>query len=178
MKKLHITKNESGFVLVTSLFVLVILTLVGISGVTNTSVELQIAGNDRQIKEMFYDAEAAAIESSGYLEEENDPDELIATRTSKPWLLDTESDGTDPVRHDNRSATWEDPTYKGNLIAAFDNPGVTEVKLAAVDHGIVTGSAAESLKVAGTSVHGYRLFGYAKQNNSWKLIEIGYRKRF
>ncbi len=58
MKVLH---NEEGFVLVTGLMILVVLTLLGIAATTNTSIELQIAGNDRLHKETFYNAEAGAI---------------------------------------------------------------------------------------------------------------------
>jgi len=61
--------NEDGFVLVTCLMILVVLTLLGIAATTNTSLELQIAGNDRVHKETFYSAEAGAILGSELLEQ-------------------------------------------------------------------------------------------------------------
>ena len=61
--------NEDGFVLVTGLMILVILTLIGIAATRNTTIELQIAGNDRLHKETFYEAEAGAIFGSELLEQ-------------------------------------------------------------------------------------------------------------
>ncbi|WP_136808409.1 pilus assembly PilX family protein [Desulfosediminicola flagellatus] len=61
--------NERGFVLVTALLVMVILTLIGISTTINTSQELQIAGNDKLHKETFYAAEAGAVLGAEVLEQ-------------------------------------------------------------------------------------------------------------
>lgn len=54
MKKLH---QEEGFVLVTALLIMLVLTIIGIAATTNTSIELQIAGNDKVHKKTFYEAE-------------------------------------------------------------------------------------------------------------------------
>jgi hypothetical protein len=61
--------NEKGFVLVTSLLILVILTMLGIAATRNTSIELQIAGNDRVHKVTFYSAEADDILGTEVLEQ-------------------------------------------------------------------------------------------------------------
>ena len=50
-------KQEEGFVLVTTLLIMLVLTIIGISATTNTSIELQIAGNDRSHKQNFYQTE-------------------------------------------------------------------------------------------------------------------------
>lgn len=50
-------KNEQGFVLITSLMMLVILMIVGIAATNTTDIELQIAGNDKAEKQTFYQAE-------------------------------------------------------------------------------------------------------------------------
>lgn len=61
MKKLiENTRNAEGFVLVAALLVMVVLSLIGIAATTNTSIELQIAGNDKVNKKTFYEAEAGA----------------------------------------------------------------------------------------------------------------------
>ncbi len=62
-------RNEKGFVLITSLMILVVLTLIGIAATRNTSIELQIAGNDRLVKETFYAAEADDILGTEVLEQ-------------------------------------------------------------------------------------------------------------
>ena len=53
--------NEDGFVLITSMLILLVLTILGIAAITNTDIELQIAANDRRHKETFYAAEAGAV---------------------------------------------------------------------------------------------------------------------
>lgn len=53
--------DDKGFVLITALLIMVVLTIIGIAATTNTSLELQIAGNDKVHKQAFYGAEGAAI---------------------------------------------------------------------------------------------------------------------
>jgi hypothetical protein len=61
--------NEQGFVLVTAMVILVILTLIGIAA-TNTSVmEIQIAGNDKLQKQTFTQADGGTEAGSNLLEE-------------------------------------------------------------------------------------------------------------
>jgi hypothetical protein len=62
-------RNEQGFVLVTGLLTLVVLTFLGLAATTNTSIELKIAGNDRLNQENFYDAEANLILGTEILEQ-------------------------------------------------------------------------------------------------------------
>ena len=50
-------ESEKGFVLVTALMILVILTLLGLATIMTSSVELKIAGNDRLHKQTFYQAD-------------------------------------------------------------------------------------------------------------------------
>ena len=56
-RMLYFPKNEDGFLLVLTMFVLLVLTLIGISATNLTEVELQIAGNDRIHKTTFYQAD-------------------------------------------------------------------------------------------------------------------------
>lgn len=185
MRHFPLHNDESGFVLVTTLLILVTLTFIGIGSTKNSFVELKISGNDRIAKELFYEAESAATEAAGRMENENDPEELIAKRSSKPWLLNKENDGTDPVRGNENNFdvivknTWKNDAFTGTLVSDLP-PGDSIIELAVVDHGILKGEEGGSLKVTGTSVHGYHVYGYAeKQNqNGFKLIEIGYRKEF
>ena len=66
MKTIH---REEGFVLVTALLIMLVLTIIGIAATTNTSIELQIAGNDKVHKKTFYEAEAGAILGTEILEQ-------------------------------------------------------------------------------------------------------------
>jgi type II secretory pathway pseudopilin PulG len=56
--------NENGFVLVASLLILLLLVVIGTNAVTNSTIEIQIAGNERAREQAFYAAEAAR----GYVE--------------------------------------------------------------------------------------------------------------
>ncbi|GAB4333787.1 MAG: hypothetical protein Kow0089_02640 [Desulfobulbaceae bacterium] len=169
--------NESGFALVTTMLILLTLTFIGIGSTRNSITELKISGNDRIAKELLYEAESAAMEAAGRMQNENDPDELIAKRSSKLWLLEKENDGTDPVSGDTNVVKWQDQNFTGKDVAGIPVADAI-VQLAVVDHGVVKGSGGGSLKVTGTSVHGYHVFGYAEKQNGFKLIEIGYRKEF
>ena len=51
-------QNEEGLVIVVVLFILVILTLIGVSATSNTRVGLQIASNDQLQKIAFYNADS------------------------------------------------------------------------------------------------------------------------
>jgi len=55
--KFYQAKNENGFVLVTSMMVLIVLTLIGILAMNNSNTERMISGNDRIHKDTFYQAD-------------------------------------------------------------------------------------------------------------------------
>ena len=61
MRKETSKHHEDGFVLITTLLLMLVLTIIGIAANRNTSIELQIAGNDKVHKKTFYAAEAGAI---------------------------------------------------------------------------------------------------------------------
>lgn len=61
--------NEKGFVLITSLLMLVVLMIIGIAATNTTTLELQISGNDKAAKQTFYQAEAGTQIGIELLEE-------------------------------------------------------------------------------------------------------------
>ncbi len=69
--KIKQVQNERGFVLISAMLFLVLLTIIGIMATDTSNVELQIASNDRMIKQDFYNQEmglvTAAINSSDWL---------------------------------------------------------------------------------------------------------------
>lgn len=89
----YLFKNEDGFVLVTAMVMLVILTLLGTFALNTTIFELQISGNDRVAKQTFYQADggtylaerltfenAVCYNFGGFTETETNPS---ATRINK-----------------------------------------------------------------------------------------------
>jgi hypothetical protein len=55
--KFYKANNENGFVLVTSMMVLIVLTLIGVLAMNNSNTERMISGNDRIHKQTFYNAD-------------------------------------------------------------------------------------------------------------------------
>ncbi|MBM9535542.1 pilus assembly PilX family protein [Desulfobulbus alkaliphilus] len=92
MKK--ILNNEQGFVLVTALMILVMVTIIGIAATNTTIFELQISGNETATQMAFYGADAGnevakelieqAIEARGL------PDDvgIISISNNDFWLND------------------------------------------------------------------------------------------
>ena len=54
-----LSRNEEGVVLVLCLITLVVLTLIGVSTMTTSRLEVEISGNDKTAKEAFYATELA-----------------------------------------------------------------------------------------------------------------------
>jgi len=83
-------QSEQGFVLVVALWLLVVLSLVGIAALNTTGLELQIAGNDRQEKQVFFGVESGCMRGGQWLKnlqllqvEEYGDDDLIDSYISE-----------------------------------------------------------------------------------------------
>ncbi len=68
-RKIYNRKSEEGYILVATLLMMLVLTLIGIAANRNTSIELQIAGNDRVQKETFYEADGVTELAQEVLEQ-------------------------------------------------------------------------------------------------------------
>ena len=66
---LYQPRNEDGFLLVVTLAILVVLTIIGVSAITLTRTELQIAGNDLIHKETFFQADGGTDLAIALVEE-------------------------------------------------------------------------------------------------------------
>lgn len=65
----NIVANEQGFVLIVALIFLVILSLIGITAINTSVIEIQIAGNDKLQKQTFSQADGGTEAGSMLLEE-------------------------------------------------------------------------------------------------------------
>lgn len=89
--------DESGYVLVLAVMMLLIVTIIGIAASRTAETELQISSNERQIVDNFYDAEGALIEKLEQPETWMTTDFLIAGETAAGALdanVDFDGDGT------------------------------------------------------------------------------------
>ncbi|CAK8721919.1 PilX N-terminal [Candidatus Electrothrix aarhusensis] len=165
-----IVNNEEGFVLVLSLMILVVLTLLGISANRTSLIEVQIAGNENIMKMDFYNAEAAAHEMAQRLENEENPNNLKAARTSFPWLSTSAAEEKLLKGGDE----WENKSDESQL----SKESQATVEMAALDYGVVKGEKGGSLKSSETRVYFFKLIGRATRDKREKMIEIGYKKRY
>ncbi|MFH1490183.1 MAG: PilX N-terminal domain-containing pilus assembly protein [Pseudomonadota bacterium] len=69
MNTRELLRNEEGSVLIVALVMLVLLTIVGISASTTTSIEIQISGNEKFHKMAFYAADGGTEAGSEILEQ-------------------------------------------------------------------------------------------------------------
>ena len=69
MRPLKYLNNDKGFVLIVSLILLVVLMIIGIAATNTTTIELQIAGNDKAQKQTFYNSDGGSEVAMALLEE-------------------------------------------------------------------------------------------------------------
>ena len=122
----HCLKNEDGFVLIVALVMLVILTLLGTFALNSTNIEIQIAGNDRVAKEVFYRAEGG-VQSGFEVIEENlgCPTGFQATTTSIGGIniIDPQLAYHEQMTDLNGVTAWE--TAEGRSVTLNDIPNDT-----------------------------------------------------
>jgi hypothetical protein len=159
MRVKSLLRNEDGSVIVLALVMLVLLTIIGMSASSTSTIEVQIAGNAARAKQNLYSAEAAAMESVQLLEEENDFDNLIFPSPVYAWLNDDLGDIPNPstIPFQQVSATTGNPSY------------------AAVFRGV---TGATSLGVtSGSQLYTYDVYGIYSGNGVSQVV-LGYKKRF
>ncbi len=103
------TKHD-GFILVVCMLILVVLSIIGIATVKNTTVELQSAGNDNLNKKTLYGAEASVMLGAELLEQNIS---CAAGFSGSGAYIDLGTAGTPNVR------VYSDPT---NNLAFYFNP--------------------------------------------------------
>jgi hypothetical protein len=175
--------NEEGSVLVISVVILALLTVIGIAATTTTSIELQIAGNDRVYKENLYQAEGAAMMLARVLEDltPEDNEKLDVEKKFKTPSGEYE-DVVDPNVNDVEVSDIANPSYwEGQNDRSCEMPGIATAnapKVIARHEGIPPGASLGM--TGGTNLYQYAIFGRQAQaaNNSGVVIAIGYRKRY
>jgi type IV pilus assembly protein PilX len=163
MKKIRPLKNDDGSLMIVSVVILVLLTIAGVSATRTSSVEMQIAGNERTYKENLYKAEAAAMESARRLEDED------LNETLPEWLK-----GRGYVDEHNDLLDAGFRQSNGEEAEISDSTGHDAAFLASSE-GIASGS---SLDLRRSTVHEYAVYGWGIQGNGLVVVKLGYRKAF
>jgi Tfp pilus assembly protein PilX len=168
-KQTSIIHNEEGSLLVVTIIVLAVLSIIAISMMDRSQVELQIVRNEAVYDRNFYAAEAAAIEAAQTMQNEPNSRELLPITTNYTWL-GTEAD-----------VAW---ATQGNIVVVdindvdtlSDISSIANASHAAVHRGIASGASMTMTAIS--QLHEYAVFGYFNSAREGQaLIEIGYRKR-
>ncbi len=175
MKGQQISGNEDGTMVVVGILVLTLLTVAGIAGTNMSSNEILIAGNDKDHRESFFRAEAAALQAGNSLE--NLSKDLLCDRTFPvQWIRDKDeyfmedADQWDPEINSVETNLGNDENDDEDRRC----PGITLFSAALQD--VAKGG---SLDVAQKSqMHEYKLFGFSKKGNEKVIILMGYKIRY
>jgi Tfp pilus assembly protein PilX len=163
MEHNSLLKNEDGSIIVIVLVVLMLVTMMGISSTTTSTIELQIAANDKRYKENFYNAEGATMEALQTMDAvDSEALKLNNAPSTLAWLMPGTVDLTD-----------------GTAVAA--NTAVSAAgdgsRYYAINRGFTTGT---SLGMTGTSqLYTFEVHGFIdKGAGGFSHIEVGYKRRF
>lgn len=159
--------NESGFVLVLSLLVLLVLVVLGISATKDSQIDLLIAGNDKLAKQNFYLAEGVVAQAAQTLANTaiTTPDILKARTLGGLRLYTNVPDLTDMKNPLNWAAGVAQPGW---------SPGVSYL---IVDKGIADGETEDM--TASQQMHRFDISGRSVDNaGNTTIISIGYRISF
>jgi type IV pilus assembly protein PilX len=164
--------NERGSVMVIALLIMAILTVLGISAINQSNLDLMIAKNERQYKQNFFRSEAAANEAIQRIDNA-DANDLLPESTSLDWL---NNDGTWPGTAIEDPTNWiSDPTDANvnSMEALVDSNARFAVRTAGLAGGASIDITSPS-QLYEFEIHGQ----YFRSEGGWSQIAVGYRKRF
>lgn len=98
--------NENGFVLVIAMIMLVMLTLIGIAATNTTTIELNIAGNERQASRQFQAVDSGWKAAGIFLNKRASPPDFI--NTADPLTVRNYGNGNNGVLNTAFPAGTED----------------------------------------------------------------------
>lgn len=88
----HIQNNEDGFVLIVALFVMILLTIMGISATNTSVIDIQISQNDKAYKIAFYNADSGIFATPKLISRTIDEGEEITGGDLGSFTYSTRSD--------------------------------------------------------------------------------------
>lgn len=162
-------EGPMGSTLVVVLLIMTAISILGVMSINTSAVELDIARNEREIREIFYLTESAAMEGVQRL-----ADTAVIDLEDKIqcWHHSAETVSTEKI--DFRiPQKWEvSGQDKDNAMQSALDPNVF---FAAVEHRLATGSSAV---VTQSRLYMNQVFGLSTKYNVNSLVEIGYYLRY
>ena len=167
MTNSKILNNEEGSIIVMALIILSIVTIIGISSSTTSTIELQIVRNERIHQLNFYMAEGAVFEAAErltLLDGILDYDDLVPATSTLTWMNDQAASVF------KTPGNWTNPAFKVSQSLI----GTANECRYAVDY--IKKQSGSSLKPGALSVNLYAVYGMSQHNSGEVLIEIGSKK--
>ena len=161
--------NYRGSTLVAVLWFMAIITILGVVSLNISGVEIEIASSERQLREVFYVSEGAALEGVQRLV--NAPgvdleDKIYFWHHDENTMNSDKTDFRDPGQ-------WKIGGHNGdNAMQSALDP---QAYFAAVEHRLASGSSA---LVTGTRLYMNRVYGFCSKHKTMNLVEIGYQLRY
>ena len=173
-----IVRNEEGSVMLIALLIMAILTILGISAIDTSNLEIQIAANEMTYKDNFYKAEAAVSAGAQTLEDMTSGQ--LGDITNFDWInmpsagitADNLQLGTNAWEDGNNIASW------ANDLSTYNNPRT--VDLAGAQFTVIEQTGFIDL-AAPSNLHEYQIFGVYNstgRDRGQVVIEVGYKRRF
>ena len=96
-QKQHIKNDERGFILILALFMLILVTIIGIAATQTSETEIRISGNDQAIRNDFYSAESVLVDTMERWEDWLTSSFIISDPTDASYVevVDINGNGTD-----------------------------------------------------------------------------------
>ena len=163
--KTHLA-NEEGSIMVITLLVMAILTVLGISAINQSNIDMLISGNERQYKQNFFRAEGAANEAVQRVDNAAG-DDLMPENDAFNWLQDENDWPTGSIEN---PVNWND----ANSTVSLMDPNT---RFAVVMTGVAGGASLDI--TAPSQLFEFEIHGrYLRNNVGWSQVALGYRKRF
>ena len=158
-----------GSTLLAVLWVMAAVSILGVMSINISTVELEISYNERQMREVFYLSEGAALEGVQRLV--NAPridleDKIYSWHHDGKAANPSETDFRDPKRW--KTGGRDDD----NAMQSALDP---QSYYSAVERRLASGS---SVVVTGTRLYMNRVYGLCSKHKALNLVEIGYQLRY
>lgn len=168
--------NQRGSTLIVSLMILIVMTLIGLTGVMTSTLEEKMAGNTRDQALAFQAAEAALRDGEEYFNDQIDSP-AVSFNGATPGLY-ANGDAPNPLDE----ATWDDArVYSGDIEGVKSQPRYI------IEVAGTVGSATEDLNIGSYgdasglgNVMAVRVTarGIGGSGNSSVILQSNYGKRF
>lgn len=154
--------NDEGSVIILALIILMLLTMVGTSATNTSTLEIQVAGNERHYKQNFFKTEAAALQGSQRIQD--------APTHTETWMQDdTFLHTASPRTKFDTIANWTDLSGLGT---DFNN-----THSLVIYSGIAPWSSLDM--TSPTQVRVFSVYGQRRvpAKNETMIIETGFARR-